>query len=136
MKTKSQPASDTPILDAMEERIKAAILASGQDEVLVVYSAYESDDDGDDAVRDNLDDVAIKAKKAVLIGRRDEFWGGEASRDYRSKAMTNPTWLDVVVCANAMIGVTGDEHHSFLEGVEWVGREQYGLQVYELLMGS
>ena len=47
-----------------------------------------------------MDDVAIKGK------------------DYISKLVTNPTWLEIAVLSNDMIKITGNKKHVFLEGVK------------------
>ncbi len=141
-------------LDAMNDKVDAAILASGEktkeefvDRLkngvanLVVYSAYPVIDD---LPIDNLDDIAVEGT-FVVIGTYDEFWdsrtgfignsmnshnkikGGNA---YKSDPITNPTWLQLSVLANESIIITNDLHHVFLEGV----RERRG--TLELLFGS
>lgn len=132
--------------DAIEKRIIAACEAAGHKRVRVFYSAYDSDDD--DNPMDNLDKIAAKGK-VVLIGEKDDFYGGEASRSYVSEVLENPTWLQVAVCANAMIRRVRDLHHIFLEGISEAMmiesrqlREKVdalygkGIKVYQFDMGS
>jgi hypothetical protein len=121
--------------DKMEKRVKDAILASGQKKRYVIYSAYTShEDDEDDNPIDNLDEIAVKGK-VILIGRSDDFWGGDKSKEYRSEIMENPTWLQVAVAANAMIKKTKDTHHCFLETLDRIG-EEGDVTLYEFGMGS
>ena len=134
------------VRDGMDDKIEKAILKSGQKKVHIIYSAYKSDKR--ETPIDNLDKVAVEGK-VILIGQRDEFWGGEKSRNYVSEVLDNPTWLDVAVCANAMIRRVRDEHHVFLEGLT-KGNYTYnlklkekiskilkpGIKVYEFCMGS
>ena len=69
--------------------------------------------------------------------KHDELWDVSGQgEDYCSNAMTDPTWLQIAVCANDMINVTGDEAHYFLEGLAFVGECENGEKVYEFVMGS
>ena len=54
--------------------------------------------------------------KYVVVAERDEFWGSERSRYYRSKVFENPTWGQLFNCAKAAQKRTLDLHHSFFEG--------------------
>jgi hypothetical protein len=58
-----------------------------------------------------------------------------AGRPYVSPIVTSPTWLEIVVLADAMIKTTGDYHHQFLEGVR-VLAACGDVQAAEFLMGS
>ena len=104
------------VLDEMEVVIDEAISASGQDESLVIYSAYDSDEN--DVPINNLHEVAVEGR-VILVQARDKYWGGHDSKQYQSEVLENPTWLQVAVCANAMIAVTNDRHHVFLEGLRY-----------------
>ena len=131
--------------DTIESKVEAACLAAGRKK-RVIYSAYDSDEE--DNPIDNLDEVAVEGK-VVLIGEKDDFYGGEESKSYVSEVLENPTWLQVTVCANAMIRRTRDLHHVFLEGLDehpMVGSrkleekinelESQGIKVYAFSMGS
>jgi hypothetical protein len=83
--------ADDLAFDAMDGKIARAI----KGKVYVGHLAYRKDDDGTPI--DNLDEVAVPGK-AILIGERDEY----RSTDYCSEVLENPTWLQVVVCANDM----------------------------------
>lgn len=99
---------------SMEQRVDEACIAAGHKNVVVIYSAYALD--ADEYQTDNLDEVAAEGTFR-LFSRHDDFWG--KGKDYLSEEeITNPTWLQVAVHANASIHVTGDYHHVFLEGVE------------------
>jgi hypothetical protein len=52
----------------------------------------------------------------VVVAERDEFWGGEQSKDYRSPVLHNPTWGRLFTCAKAAQRHTRDVHHAFFEG--------------------
>lgn len=115
----------------MNERVEQACLAAGQTEAEVYYSAYP--EDAEETPVDNLDQVAVEGR-CILVCDYDDFWGGEGE-DYRSDVLENPTWLQVAVCANAMIQRTRDFHHRFLENVRLRTMEG-DVAVYELIMGS
>jgi len=72
--------------------------------------------------------------------RRDEFYGGEMSRSYRSHIMTNPTWGTLCRVFQSQMQTTRDYHHAFLEGARIVRREVdtngQSYAVVELLLGS
>lgn len=99
---------------------------------VVDYSAYKTDDD--DVPLDNLDEIAHHGH-IVFRALRDTFYGGRASRDWKSSVLENPTWLDLCVHANAMMLVTCDHHHCFLEGFN-VTREEDGIAYAEFATGS
>ena len=116
----------------IDARINAACRAAGQTLVTVIYSAYPESEP-----RDNLDEIAIEGM-CLLVQSRNEFYGGKASRHYCSDLLTDPTWLDLAVVANAMMAVTRDKHHCYLEGVR---RETDvdcadAAPIYTFLMGS
>lgn len=87
----------------------------------VRFSAYETDTEG--LPCDNLDKVVVQEKVRFTC----DWW--------KSDVLENPTWMDVAVCADAMITATGDLHHVFLEGVKLVETVD-GVQIMELVMGS
>jgi DICT domain-containing protein len=111
--------------DKIEDRVAAVI----NGEKLVIYSAYEDDENGNPA--DNLDKIAAEGK-VVLICKAD--WS-DKGKDYRSEVLENPTWMQVAICANEMIKITNDYHHVFLERISYVKKED-GVNIYELQMGS
>ena len=123
------PDADDPELARWTERfdaMMARVVAAVRGECLVVYSAYDYDDDK--LPIDNLDQIAIHGRCKLID---DNF--GEVC--YVSDAVENPTWLKVAVLANDMIHATGDTHHVFLEGINPRGCED-GVAVYEFSMGS
>jgi len=111
-------------IQAMEAKVHARV---GKD-CDVRYSAYKSD--ANDVPIDNLDEVAFKGS-GVIIAEHDPFWGGEASGDYQSKVLTDPTWLDLCVVTQEQMNHTKDGHHCFLEAVRSRGPGRY-----ELSLGS
>lgn len=59
----------------------------------------------------------------IFTRRKDDFWGGETSKPYRSKVVENPTYRSLFNAAKASMKATGDTHHMFIEGVYLKGRE-------------
>lgn len=140
--------AEIAVMNAMNAKVEAAIKAAGHKRCYVSYSAYDSDDS--DVPIDNLDNVAIEGK-VVFASKRNEFYGGEKSKNYQSEVIENPTWLQVCVYANEMIKTTRDLHHVFLEGVDisdpyvFESRTRTeeleklldnGVLIYEFIMGS
>jgi len=75
-----------------------------------------------------------------VVGHSDAFFGGDESRGYRSKILTNPTWRTLLGCLRSQMKRTLDEHHCFLEGARVVCREVdkdgVSYAVVELITGS
>lgn len=86
------------------------------------------------SIGDGLDAVAV-AGKVRVEAEADEFFGGKASRPYKSRTMTNPTWADLMRCAEEQAAKTLDEHHVFVEGIEFV-RKDGPVTVVRLSLGS
>jgi hypothetical protein len=108
---------------AIQKRVKEAV---GK-KCYVEYSAYDNDPAG--LPRDNLDEVCFEGRCRIEEKSDD----GPA---FQSEELTDPTWLQVAVVANAMIVATNkDTDHRFLEGVH-VLRKEGGVTVLGLEMGS
>jgi len=99
----------------------------------VSYAAYKTDKKGQPI--DNLDKIAVKGK-CRFVQRRCEFYGGPNSKNYKSRVVENPTWLQLCALANSMIIKTLDTHHVFLEGVHYLRKDKDGVKIYEFVMGS
>ncbi len=99
--------------DSMLGYFKTRINEKIKGKNMVRYSAYKMDIVG--VPINNLDNIAIKGK-FKFYQKCDPFFS-EKGKDYISKLVTNPTWLEVAILANDMIKITGDKHHVFLEGV-------------------
>ena len=83
---------------------------------------------------DGLD--AVAAIGAVRVeGDADEFFGGPDSKPYRSRIMASPTWGDLMKCAKEQARRTLDEHHVFVEGIEFVRKDE-SVTVIRLCLGS
>jgi len=119
--------------DAIDARVNNACQEAGHKEIVVDYSAYDSDSDSDIPI-DNLNMMAAVGK-IVLVAPADNFYGGAKSKPYRSQVLINPTWLQVAVCANAMILCTNDHHHCFLEAITFL-RTEGDIGIFEFAMGS
>lgn len=101
----------------------------------VFFSAYDTTPETGNPIN-NLNEVAIKGK-CVLFAKADDFWGDEASFDYYSPVLENPTWLEVAVHADAAIIATRDFHHCFLEDMSKTGiLNDSDVPYYEFSMGS
>jgi len=98
----------------------------------VYYSAYESDDEG--LIRNNLLDIAVEGCV------RFTYAGGWGDRKFRSPVIQSPTWLQICGIAEDAIRISGDYHHTFLEGIRPKDPEQGGagqtVAVFELSFGS
>ncbi len=128
-KTKEDWDNYGKMLFKMGERIDEKLGSSRH----VAYSAYELDEEKNIPI-DNLDKIAVEGK-VKFVAKRDQFYGGNESKDWESEIINNPTWLDVCVLANNMVQTTKDFHHIFLEGVSVLKREE-DLNIAELMMGS
>lgn len=120
-------------MDSIDIKVEEAIKKDKQRVFYVNYSAYKTDKD--DNPIDNLNRVAIKGK-VILEGLAEKFYGCDRAKNFRSKVLENPTWLDIAVQANRMIKMTKDHHHVFLEGVRKTGKNIDGIRIYEFSMGS
>ena len=97
--------------DKIQGRVEKAV----KGECFVKYSAYQKTPGTAGIPIDNLDAVAVKGK-VFFVQPHHSFWG--KGKNYISKTVQNPTWLDVAVLANDMIKTVGDKHHVFLEEIE------------------
>lgn len=74
---------------------------------------------------------------------RDEFFGGDQSRPYRSKVLLNPTWRQLFAIAKKQQQATKDLHHDFFEGYYDTGKDDLSVhpnhlpvRIIELALGS
>lgn len=124
---------DSQIIDQVEQRVEVAILADGQEKMLInPYYGIK-----DDVAYDCLDEVAVEGK-VILWADKNPFWGGRKSQEFFSEVLENPTWLRVNVEANRMMAVVLDPHHVFVEGINRFKKLEKGdgIKVYEFSMGS
>lgn len=135
----------------VSDEIKARRTIDDNYKDYVSFSAYP-----DDYRSNNLLDIAIKGRCQFVeqgIVRDDEdaerlynryLFGDMPAglrRDYKSEILTDPTWLELCVCANDMINTIGDNHHIFLEGFELTPDsfridETFFYSQYRFIMGS
>lgn len=67
----------------------------------------------------------------------ETFWGGEDAETYISEPVTNPSWRKVMALFGHSMRVTGDQHHAFLEGVEFTGKfHEDGCEYVNFVAGS
>lgn len=120
--------------DAISKRVADRVKEGDEGaKINLCYSCYKTDDR--DVPIDNLDEVAIEGKAIItqLSNYKDDE---EDHDDYESPIVENPTWLDVCVLFNQAIPLTGDYHHSFLEGVYKTKEEKDGVPIYRFSTGS
>ena len=122
-------------LDSWHEK-ERQLADSGAYRDQVSFSAYADD------WSDNLDEVAVEGRIMIKSPKQDFFGGmsAEHRKDYVSEILTNPTWLDLCLCANDMINCGGDNHHIFLEDVHRTGSftldDKSFILLYDFSMGS
>jgi hypothetical protein len=75
-------------------------------------SHYRVDEHGDKYMKQGI--VAFEGK-CIVTASADDFFGGSASKDYRSRVLENPTWGQLFSCAKAQQKKTLDYHHGFFE---------------------
>ena len=127
-------AKEQYVRNEMDRKIAEAITAAGHKKYRVVYEAFETDEH--DCPIDNLDQVAVQGP-CRFVAPINFNWGGHKSKAYRSPVLHDPTWLQVCVCANAMIKRTRDTHHVFLESIERLSTtDDDGVPHYRFWMGS
>ena len=79
------------------------------------YSAYPINEN---LPVNNLNEVAVQGKM-IFYSPRNEFWGGDSSKDYVSKVLENPTWLELCVHSYKAMRKNKDFHHCFFEGIKF-----------------
>ena len=76
----------------------------------------------------------------IFIAMGDDYWSKDGRiKNYRSKVVENPTYRTLLGAAKASQKVTGDYHHSFVEGVTFGGHEEVNgrkVMVLKLQFGS
>jgi len=82
----------------------------------------------------------------ILINVFEDFFGEEDGITFISNRMVKPSYYDILIEANKSIVITGDYHHTFLEGLnhipnnnllEYSGiRPNRNIDYYEFILGS
>lgn len=129
-----QKIDDSEYMDKYKEacdkmEIKVAERVRG--ECRVFYSAYDSDEDGIPV--DNLDEIALVGKIAVICNWPSVI---DTEKVLTSEILKSPTWLDLTVISNDLINETCDYHHRFFEGYHIIGETHGGVMLIDLHMGS
>jgi hypothetical protein len=110
--------------------------------VRAIYSVNEIDKPSvvRNGIRYTKQNVVAFHDRVRVVGHRDDYFGGEESRSYRSRIMVNPTWGQLFRVFKSQMKKTRDYHHAFLEGAHIVRREVdtegVSYAVVELLTGS
>ncbi len=130
--------------NTIQYRVYKAIKKTGL-RCLVSYAAYPNEKDEDGLPIDNLDVVATPQRIVLIYGPSKYFGTGQR---YISTILEAPTWLDLAVCANTAIHVTGDRNHIFFEDIMVVDEDSLKPatrlkmerlnvdRIYRLCMGS
>jgi hypothetical protein len=127
--TKIEKVTEYQIISAaMDSAVNEAIRAKDPDaKCYVIYSAYESDADGNPI--NNLEDITIAGHiKLVKLG---SIYNPDVS-----VTLTNPTWLDIAVIANDMIIAKEDFHHVYLESITIINNADPKIPHAMINMGS
>jgi len=85
-------------------------------------------------------------KDIILINVYDDFFGEEDGDTFISNRIKNPTYFDILVEANKSVIITGDYHHTYLEGLNHISnnklleysgiRPNRNVEYYEFILGS
>lgn len=74
---------------------------------------------------------------------RDDYFGGEDSKPFRSKVLLDPTWRQLFAIAKKQQQATRDAHHDFFEGFYDTGKDDMAVhpnnlpvRIIELALGS
>lgn len=93
-----------------------------------------------DGIQYTKQNVVAFHDRVRVVAYRDEFFGGDESKSYRSRILVNPTWGQLFRVFKSQMKKTRDYHHAFLEGARIVRREVdkdgVSYAVVELLTGS
>ena len=124
-------------LRKIESRIEDKI--ANKNGMYLRYANYDTvEKEGVERIIDNLDEIAVKGY-VRFESERNDFFGGPKSKDYRSKILKNPTWLEVAVYCEKKIRKTRDYHHCFLEAIKFLRTEKIKgkeVQIFDFSMGS
>lgn len=102
------------VYNDIQEQISKVINKYKQ-ECIIIYRVGMSNDG---TIVNNLDQVAVEGKVRFASSRR-AFLESKKQKDYRSKIVVNPTWLDVAVMANEMVAYTASKYRCF-DDIEFV----------------
>jgi hypothetical protein len=83
-------------------------------------------------------------KDIILINVFDEFFGEEDGITFISNRMAKPSYYDILIEANKSVVITGDYHHTYLEGLNHINklfeysgiRPNRNIEYYEFILGS
>jgi len=85
-------------------------------------------------------------KDIILINVFGEFFGEEDGSTYISDRLKNPSYYDILIEANKSVIITGDYHHTYLEGLNYIPnnnlfeysgiRPNRNIEYYEFILGS
>ena len=124
------PSAEDVERDTLSEAIQARVEKTIGSECVVQFAAYRID--AREMPIDNLEEVAVSGT-VRFVQKHDPFWG--SGKDYESATVSDPTWMEVSIIANEMIGVTGDKQHYFLDGFTRLSRDG-NIDILDLDMGS
>lgn len=86
----------------------------------------------------SMDYFDLRSTKPALWGKSRIIEAlAFSSKNFVSKLLVDPTWLDICKEAQAMIDHTGDTHHVYLEGIIPISvRSGDAVSIYHFSMGS
>ena len=121
------------IMDKNYKKMQEQVSEKIDGECFVRFNAYEGEIDKENFVN-NLNEIALKGKCFFVACAN---WAANDERkNFISKTVEDPTWLDICVIANDMIKTTKDTHHIYLEGIQKVYEYFDNTAQYKFLMGS
>jgi hypothetical protein len=93
---------------------------------------------GDYPVQYTKQSVIAFHDRVRVVACKDDFFGGDESKAFKSRILVNPTWGQLFRVFKTQMKRTQDYHHQFLEGARIVRREvdkdgvSYGIVVLSL----
>jgi hypothetical protein len=95
---------------------------------------------GDYPVEYTKQSVIAFNDRVRVVAYKDDFFGGDESKAFKSRILVNPTWGQLFRVFKTQMKRTKDFHHQFLEGARIVRREVdkdgVSYAIVELLTGS
>ena len=85
-------------------------------------------------------------KDIIIINKYSDYFGEEDGSTYISDRLKRPSYYDILIEANKSVIITGDYHHTYLEGLNYIPnnnlfeysgiRPNRNIEYYEFILGS
>lgn len=85
-------------------------------------------------------------KDIIIINKYSDYFGEEDGSTYISDILKRPSYYDILIEANKSIVITGDYHHTYLEGLNNIPNNKLfeysgiipnrNIKYYEFILGS